>query len=98
MLGARLKSTLMEVRRNGGLDLQFFLWILVIATSVVKDPDTKGYFTVSATEIIDELGVSCWDNIETLFKSFFWVEKIYRGTFKLIWNAIDGAIIHTAKE
>ncbi|KAH7110911.1 hypothetical protein B0J11DRAFT_473782 [Dendryphion nanum] len=86
MLGARLKSTLIEVRRNGGLDLEFSLWILFIAASVVKDPDTKGYFTASATEIIDELGVSCWDNIETLFKSFFWVEKIHRGTFKLIFE------------
>ncbi|KAM0127295.1 hypothetical protein ACHAP3_008863 [Botrytis cinerea] len=98
MLGARLKSTLIEVWRSGGLDLEFSLWILFIAASVVRDPDTKGSFTTSATEIIDELGVSCWDNLETLFKSFFWVEKIHRGTFKLIWNAIEAAIIHAGKE
>lgn len=98
MLGARLKSTMIKVRRSGGVDLEFSLWISFIAASMVRNPDTKGYFTASATEIIDELGVSCWDNIETLFKTFFWVEKIHRETLKLIWNATEAAIIHTGKE
>ncbi|KAF4634190.1 hypothetical protein G7Y89_g3919 [Cudoniella acicularis] len=98
MLGARLKSTLIEIRRNGGLNLEFSLWIMFIAASMVRDPDTKGYFMASATEIIEELGVSFWDNVETLFKSFFWVEKIHRGTFRPIWNALEVVITHTRKE
>ena len=98
MLGARLKSTLIETTRNGGLNLEFSLWIMFIAASMVRDPDTKGYFMASATEIIEELGVSCWDNVETLFKSFFWVEKIHRGTFRPIWNALEAVITHTRKE
>jgi hypothetical protein len=60
--------------------------------------DTKGYFMASAIEIIEELGVSCWDNVETLFKSFFWVEKIHRGTFRTVWNALKAVITHIRKE
>jgi hypothetical protein len=52
----------------------------------------------SAIEIIEELGVSCWDNVETLFKSFFWVEKIHRGTFRTVWNALKAVITHIRKE
>jgi len=95
MLGARLKSTLIEVMQNGGLNLEFSLWIMFIAASIVRDPDTKGYFMVSAAEIIQELGVSYWDNVETLFKSFFWVEKIHRETFRPVWGALEAMITHT---
>jgi hypothetical protein len=97
-LGARLRSTLIEIRRNGSLNLEFSLWIMFIAASMVRDPDTKGYFMASATEVIEELGVSCWDNVRTLFKYFFWVEKIHRGTFGPIWNALKAVITHTRKE
>lgn len=41
------------------------------------------------TEIIEELGISCWHDLDTLFKSFFWVEKIHRGTFRPIWDALE---------
>ena len=97
MLGARLKSALIEIKRNEGLDLEFSLWIMFIATSMVRDPDTKGYFMASATDIMMELGVSCWENVEILLKSFFWVEKIHRGAFKPIWNALEAASTHTCK-
>ena len=89
MLGSRIKSTIIEIWGHGGLDPEFSLWIMFIAASIVRDPDTKGYFMVSAAEIIETLGVSLWEDVETLFKSFFWVEKIHRGTFKLVWNALD---------
>ena len=98
MLGTRLMTTLIEIRRNGGLDLEFALWLMFIAASMVRDPDTKGYFMASATDIIEELGVSCWDNVETLFKSFFWVEKIHEGSFRPIWNALKVVITRTCKE
>lgn len=92
MLGSRLMSTVVEIRRNSGLDLEFSLWIMFIAASMVRDPDTKGYFTASATEIIEELGLSCWDNVVTLFGSFFWVEKIHLVTFRPIWDALEAEI------
>jgi hypothetical protein len=99
MLGARLKSTLIEIRRNGGLNPEYALWIMFIAVSTVRDSDTKGYFMESATEMIEDLGISCWDNAETLFKSFFWVEKIHRGTFRPIWDALEAGIMqHSYKE
>ncbi|KAN0102229.1 hypothetical protein V8E51_012739 [Hyaloscypha variabilis] len=89
MLGTRMKSKLIEIRLSGGLNLEFSLWVMFIAASVVRGLDTKDYFLASATEIIETLGFSCWDNVENLFKSFFWVEKIHRGTFKSIWGALD---------
>ncbi len=84
-----MKLKLIEIRLSGGLNVDFSLWVMFIAASVVEGPDTKDYFLASATEIIETLDFSCWDNAENLFKSFFWVEKIHRGTFKPIWSALD---------
>ncbi|KAH6695952.1 hypothetical protein BKA61DRAFT_623615 [Leptodontidium sp. MPI-SDFR-AT-0119] len=97
-LGARLKATLIEIRQRGALDPTYSLWISFIAVSMVRDLDTKSYFMASATEIIEGLGVTCWDNIETLFKSFFWAERIHRGIFKSIWNDIEVSIVDTRKD
>ncbi|RDW63271.1 hypothetical protein BP6252_10816 [Coleophoma cylindrospora] len=98
ILGAKLKSTLIEIKQNGGINLEFSLWIVFLAASIVEGPDIKDYFMATAIEIIEELGVFCWDNVEALLKSFFWVEKIHRGTLRPIWTTLKALITDTRKE
>lgn len=88
MAGARLKSTLIEIRSHDSLNLDFSLWIMFLAASMVRNPDTKSYFVASINQIVEELGVSDWSSVETLLQSFFWVAEIHGKTFRSIWNAV----------
>jgi hypothetical protein len=88
MAGARLKSTLVEIKSHGSLNLDFSLWTMFLAASMVRDTDTKGYFMASINQIVEGIGVADWDSVETLLKSFFWVAKIHGKTFRSVWNAL----------
>jgi len=85
--GEQLKS-LIEIRDQHWLDSKLSLWIMFLAASVVRDLETKSYFLASAAGIAEELGISSWDDVEAIFKSFFWVESIHKETFKLVWDVL----------
>lgn len=88
-LGARLNFLLADNLGNSSLNLELYLWLMFIAASVVGNPVTKRHFIASATETVEELGISGWEDAKVIFECFFWVEKIHEGSFRLIWDALE---------
>lgn len=88
ILCAKVATVLNNIRMNHGMVSDFQLWIAFIGVSLVDNTDTKSQLIKTAVDTIRALRLSTWENLEMIFRSFFWVEKIHRSSFRRIWEAL----------
>ena len=89
MLGEKLISTLGKLRLSDSFEPEFVLWMMFIAASIIDKPKIKAYFLAGVVDAMQLLNVSSWEEIEMIFKSFFWADKIHAASFGIVWRELN---------
>lgn len=89
MLGERFISTLGKVVLSDSLEPELVLWMMFMAASIFDTPKIKGYFLAGIVDAMKVLTVSSWLEIETILKSFSWVDEIHAESFGILWKELN---------